>query len=335
MIFKWNIPKITDRKEASQLKAFLIGILSSLFFAFTFILNRSMELSGGSWLWSASLRYFFMIPFLVLIVALRGNLMQLVRELVAKPLPWLLWSFVGFGLFYGPITFAAASGPGWLVAGTWQFTIIAGMLLTPFFLDSTGMRKVIPLKSLLFSSLIFIGIFILQLENAKNGLSLTLVLTGMLPVIIAAFAYPLGNRKMMELYTGKLDTFQRVLGMTLASMPFWILLAIIGYATVGAPSTSQVVQTILVAISSGVIATLLFFFATELVKDDTGKLAAVEATQSSQILFVIIGEMIFLSIPFPSVISLMGVALVVMGMVLHSLLSKKVSIKRKVNRLSV
>ncbi|RPK17520.1 hypothetical protein EH2_02830 [Bacillus subtilis] len=40
----------------------------------------------------------------------------------------------------------------------------------------------------------------------------------MLPVVIAAFAYPLGNRRMLEEYGGRLDTFQRVLGMTLASL---------------------------------------------------------------------------------------------------------------------
>ncbi|MCY8260530.1 multidrug resistance efflux transporter family protein, partial [Bacillus spizizenii] len=50
------------------MKAIVIGILASLFFAVTFILNRAMELSGGSWLWSASLRFIFMVPFLCLIV---------------------------------------------------------------------------------------------------------------------------------------------------------------------------------------------------------------------------------------------------------------------------
>jgi drug/metabolite transporter (DMT)-like permease len=316
-------------------RAILIGIVSSAFFAITFILNRSMELSGGSWLWSSSLRYFFMIPFLILIVALRGNLTELLKELIRKPLPWLLWSFVGFGLFYGPITYAAASGPGWLVAGTWQFTIIAGVLLTPLFLDSNGKRRPLPVKSLLFSGLIFIGIIILQWGNAEGGLSLQLFLTGMLPVMIASFAYPLGNRRMMELYTGKLDTFQRVLGMTLASMPLWILLAVVGQVTVGAPSSSQVLQSFIVAISSGVIATLLFFFATELVKDDSGKLAAVEASQSSQVIIVMVGEMLFLSMPLPSAVSLMGIVFVVLGMALHSLLGKKYVHKQKGSRLSL
>ncbi len=305
------------------MRAIFIGILSSVFFAITFILNRSMELSGGSWLWSASLRYLFMVPFLVIIVALRGNLLELLRELYKKPLPWLLWSFVGFGLFYAPITFAAASGPGWLVAGTWQFTIIAGILLTPLFLGSDGKRNVLPLKSLLFSIIILIGILIIQLENNEGEMSFELFVIGILPVIIAAFAYPLGNRKMMVLYSGKLDTFQRVLGMTIASLPFWLVLATIGQITVGAPSSDQLVQTLIIALSSGVIATLLFFFATEMVKDDSGKLAAVEATQSTQLLFAMVGEILFLSIAIPSNISLMGIMFVIIGMSLHSLIGKK------------
>ncbi len=282
-----------------------------------------MELAGGSWLWSSSLRYFFMIPFLFLIVAIRGNVLELLKEMYRRPSPWLIWSFVGFGLFYGPITYAAASGPGWLIAGTWQFTIIAGILLTPLFHGSEGKRSSIPVKSLLFSFIILIGILIIQLENAESGMSLQLFFTGMLPVIIAAFAYPLGNRKMMVLYTGKLDTFQRVLGMTLASLPLWIVLATIGGITVGAPSTDQLVQSLIIAISSGVIATLLFFFATELVKDDTGKLAAVESTQSTQLIFAIVGEMLFLSIALPSTLSLIGIVFVVIGMSLHSLVGKK------------
>ncbi|HLS59711.1 MAG TPA: multidrug resistance efflux transporter family protein, partial [Virgibacillus sp.] len=39
------------------MRAILIGIIAALFFSVTFILNRSMELAGGSWAWSASLRF--------------------------------------------------------------------------------------------------------------------------------------------------------------------------------------------------------------------------------------------------------------------------------------
>ncbi|MBD8067422.1 multidrug resistance efflux transporter family protein [Bacillus sp. PS06] len=311
------------------MKAILIGIVSSVFFAVTFILNRSMELAGGSWLWSASLRYFFMIPFLLIIVLMKGNLKGLFKDLRAYPKTWILWSTVGFGLFYGPITLAAASGPGWLVAGTWQFTIIAGALIFPLFYENRNtdegtikVRRTIPIKGLLFSSIIFLGIIIIQIQQASQGLSLQLFLIGILPVLIASFAYPLGNRKMMEHCKGNMDTFSRVLGMTLASLPFWIALASIGYATEGLPSGSQVFQSFIVALSSGVIATVLFFFATDMVKDDSPKLAAVEATQSTQILFVIIGEMLFLQEAFPSFISIIGIGIIIIGMLLHSMASR-------------
>ncbi len=46
------------------MKEIALGILASLFFAVTFILNHAMEMQGGSWLWSASLRYFFYAPLL-------------------------------------------------------------------------------------------------------------------------------------------------------------------------------------------------------------------------------------------------------------------------------
>jgi hypothetical protein len=50
--------------------------------------------------------------------------------------------------------------------------------------------------------------------------------------------------------------------MTVASLPLWFLLAIYGWITDGPPSMGQSVQSGLVAITSGVIATILFFQAT-------------------------------------------------------------------------
>nr|WP_309100113.1 multidrug resistance efflux transporter family protein [Fredinandcohnia onubensis] len=312
------------------MKAILIGIVSSLFFAVTFILNRSMELSGGSWLWSSSLRYFFMVPFLIGIVLIRGNMRELLHELKTNPVTWILWSTIGFGLFYAPLTFAAASGPGWLVAGTWQFVIIAGLLVVPFFYKTietkNGMQRVrekIPVKGLIFSSLIFIGIILIQLQAANEGIGMEMFLVGILPVVVAAFAYPLGNRKMMQHCNNNFDTFQRVLGMTLASTPFWLIIAGIGGATVGLPSKDQVFQSFIVGISSGIIATVLFFFATELVKHDQSKLAAVEATQATQIIFVIFGEVLLLSAPMPTMYSFIGLFMIAGGMVLHSLFSNR------------
>lgn len=317
------------------MKEIILGILAALFFAVTFILNHSMELEGGSWLWSSSLRYFFMLPFLLVIVLSRKGWKPLSSEMKAQPTKWLLWSFVGFVLFYAPLTYVASFGPGWLVSGTWQFTIVAGILLAPFFMktiDGVMVRQKIPVISLLISSVILIGILLIQVPQAQS-VSIHVLLLGTLPVVVAAFAYPLGNRKMMEVCGGRLDTYQRVLGMTIASLPAWIILAGYAFITVGLPSANQVYQSLLVAISSGVIATVLFFIATDRVRDDQGKLAAVEATQSTEVLFVIIGEMILLGVPLPDHVALMGIGVIIIGMLLHSyhtvLLSKKALVKEK------
>lgn len=302
------------------MKEIALGILASLFFAVTFILNHAMEMQGGSWLWSASLRYFFMLPFLLAIVFYRKGFSPLTNEMKNKPRAWFLWSFVGFVLFYAPLTFAAAFGPGWLVSGTWQFTIVAGVLLAPLFVSVIAgktVRQKIPLISLLISCVILVGILLIQVPQAQSVPTKNLLL-GILPVVIAAFAYPLGNRKMMEICGGRIDTFQRVLGMTIASMPAWIIMALYAVLTVGLPSLNQVLQSLLVGISSGVIATILFFIATDRVREHQGKLAAVEATQSTEILFVIIGEVLLLNIAFPDPIALAGLGIIIVGMLLHS-----------------
>lgn len=321
------------------MRSFILGISSAFFFAFTFVLNRSMELTGGSWLWSASLRYYFMIPFLLLIVIWRKNLKQLFVEMKKHPFQWLLWSFVGFGLFYAPLCFASAYGPGWLVAGTWQITIISGSLLVPFFHEvvqtADGPIKIkgrIPLKGLFMSMIILLGVICMQVDQGQQ-ISMKSTLLVVIPVIIASFAYPLGNRKMMQICEGRLDAFGRVLGMTIASLPLWFILSIYAIVTEGPPSLGQTSQSFIVAISSGVIATVLFFKATDLVKDNVSQLAAVEATQSAEILFALIGEIAFLNVALPSKLSFLGIFLVIIGMILHSYISrtKNISVSKSLS----
>ncbi|MBP3950484.1 multidrug resistance efflux transporter family protein [Halalkalibacter suaedae] len=313
------------------MREIIIGILASMFFAVTFILNRSMELSGGSWIWSSSLRFIFMLPFFILIVLIRKNMKIIFHEIKNHPFQWMIWSFFGFVLFYAPITYAAAYGPGWLVAGSWQLTIVAGTLLAPLFVQVTvtehGLikhRQKIPLASLSISLIILLGVLLIQLQHAGT-LTFQDLLVGILPVTVAAFAYPLGNRKMMEVCGGRLDTFQRILGMTLCSLPFWLALAIYGVIRIGPPSNTQITQSLIVAICSGVIATTLFFIATDRVRHHQEKLASVEATQSTQIIFVLIGEILILSSPMPNGLATFGLVLVMLGMLFHSFYSKRLS----------
>lgn len=302
------------------MRPILIGLAAALFFSFTFILNRSMELAGDAWVWSAALRFFFMLPIFLLIVSGRNakkNLLPVLAHLKKYPFQWIIWSTVGFGLFYAPLTFASIYAPGWLIAATFQLNIVAGSLLVPFI---NKKNKKIPVQSILISLIIIFGIILMQLEHADAVPVKGLILT-ILPLLVSAISYPLGNRKMMHLIDGELNTIQRILGMTIASMPFWFILSIYGSFAYSAPSQSQLLQTFIVAVFSGVIATILFFYATELVRHDNHKLAGVESTQAGEIIFALVGEILFLGAAFPNIVSVIGIFLVIAGIVLHSAMS--------------
>ncbi|WP_342668555.1 multidrug resistance efflux transporter family protein [Alicyclobacillus ferrooxydans] len=312
-----------------RVRSVSLGLLSSIFFAVTFVVNQLMSLAGGSWIWSASLRYLYMFPLLLIIVWYRGTWSALIHEMKQAPLRWILWSTVGFGLFYIPLCIAAAYEPAWLVAASWQFTIIAGSLLSPLFperqsgiTDTARVRSRIPVRGLAMSAVIFAGILVVELGHARS-VRPNALLMGILLIVIAAFAYPLGNRKMMELCNGRLGAIERVSGMTIASLPLWIGLSCVGIGTIGLPTSGQLEQTAVVALSSGIIATILFFHATDMTKGNVRELAAVEATQSGEVVFSLLLQMIFVSWRLPSNTSLAGLMLVIVGMVGHSIYGAK------------
>lgn len=320
-----NICKRLSGGYVYMKKPVLLGLLAAFFFSFTFVLNSLMNLSGGSWLWSASLRYGFMLIILAVILGVKKELKQVLYVMKKSPCLWLLWSTVGFGLFYGPLSLASSFSSSWVVAGTWQMTIIAGAILSPLFYKKVKtlegeklIREKIPVKALGLSSIILVGVILIQVQpGTSSGGARSLVGVG--AVLLAAFAYPLGNRKMMAICDGQLTTMQRVFGMTLASMPFWCILGMIGVGTVGLPPISQVLQSFLVAICSGVIATVIFFRATEMVRHDGHQLALVEATQAGEVLFTVLGEIVILQGDLPNTIGWLGLALIIVGMILSSL----------------
>ncbi|WP_279716363.1 DMT family transporter [Chelonobacter oris] len=291
-------------------KAVFYGLLSSLFFAATFVLNRSMSLSGDSAWWSAALRFVFMLPMLYLLLGMRVNRSAVYREIRRAPRQWLLWSSVGFGLFYLPLTLSSDYAASWLVASSWQLTIIAGILLTPLF------GQAVPLKNLFFSCLIVLGVVLLQVDNLRT-LSLVDSLYPLLLILVAAFAYPLGNRKMMQLVGNALSTQQRVYGMVICAMPFWSITMLIAFNNSGLPSVGQLSQSFLVALFSGVIATILFFKATELVKHNMKQLAVIEATQAGEILFTLLGGVLLLNDPIPSGLAFIGLLIVILGIFIN------------------
>jgi drug/metabolite transporter (DMT)-like permease len=198
-----------------------------------------------------------------------------------------------------------------------------GMLLSP--LLYTDARRRIPRRALATSTIIVAGVLLIQLEAAQQAREAGQLWTSFAFILIAAIAYPLGNRSIMlhlERTGVTLSVYQRVLGMTLASLPFWLVIAALAYHRAGAPTEAEVVQSFLIALSSGVIATLLFFRATDLARAQATRLAAVEATQAAEVLFVLLGDVLLLGTPWPGRQAVLGITLVVLGIVAYSALAR-------------
>ena len=306
--------------RAALIPALGLGLLAALLFSTTFVANRSIHLGGGAWEWTASLRYLMMLPLLAAVVAWRGGLAPVAAALRAQPRAWLGWSTIGFGLFYAPMAFAVTAGPAWLLAGTWQITIVAGLLLAPLLYRDE--RAVVPRRALAAALVVLAGVALMQAVHAAS-VGPHALLAGVLPVLVAAFAYPAGNRRTMDLAGGGLDTWQRILAMTVASLPFWLALALAGLLRSGVPGEAQLAQSALVAVAGGILATTLFFAATDRVRRHPARLAAVEATQSGEVVFAAGLEALVLGGALPSALAWAGVALIVGGIGAHVLADRR------------
>jgi drug/metabolite transporter (DMT)-like permease len=312
---------VTARRVA--LAAVAIALASAFFFTCTYVLNRAAAVEGGHWAWTASLRYLITLPLMLPVMPWQGGIAPVWRAIRAHPGPWLLWSGIGFVLFYLCLSFAASSGPSWLVAGTFQLTVIAGMLCAPFLYRDARAR--IPLPALLTGLLVVAGVLLLQFGHGGGGLDrdgwIALVL-----VAVSAFAYPLGNRGLLlhlEKAGIELNATQRVFGMTLASQPLWWLVAAFAWAGTGLPSPGQAWLAGGVALGAGVIATVLFFQATGMVRNDPTALAAAEAMQAAEILFATLIGVLWLGEQWPQGRALWGALLVVVGIVVFSLVAAR------------
>ena len=299
-------------------RALVLGTVAALFFASTFVLNRAMTLDGGNVLWLAGLRYLFTVPLLGAVVLMRREGALIWRELRLRPGPWLLWGTIGFGLFYLPLTWVARWAPAWLVAGSWQLTIVLGSLLVPF-IEPDPQKRRIPVADLWPSAVILAGVALTEwLSHGHLGPHLW---EALLLVMIAAIAYPLGNRQMMR-YTrhrsADFSVYQRTLGMTLGSMPFWIVTMGIGWVQQGLPSIHVTLGALAIALFSGVVATLLFFAATDLAQGRASWLARIEATQSLEIVFTVLLASLLFGQRWPTAEQGLGLLIIMAGMILHS-----------------
>lgn len=298
-----------------------LALCSALFFTLTYVLNRSLVAGGGHWAWAVILRYLFTLPMLAVVLPLQGGLGELPRELRRHARPWLLWSSVGFVLFGVPLTWAASSGPSWLVAGSFQTTVLAGPLLAPLIYRDE--RRRLAWRTLALGALIVAGVFALQWGHAQGQLRAGDWLA-IGAVVLSAFAYPLGNRQLLlhlEHCGTRINAVQRVFGMTLCSWPLWLAFAVVAWFTVGPPSLREALLAGGVALSSGTIATILFFRATDMVRREPTALAAVEAMQAAELLFATLLGVLLLGEAWPQGYAAFGALAIIVGIALFGWVS--------------
>lgn len=308
----------------SAIVAIALALASALFFTATYVLNRAMASAGGHWAWSASLRYLLTLPMLAVVLPWRGGFAPVWSALRAHPWVWLTWSGIGFTLFCVCLTWAATFAPAWLVAGTFQLTVIAGMLLAPLLYRDARSR--LPKRALALGGAIVLGIAIMQGAHYHGQLDRDAWLA-LASVTVAAFLYPLGNRAILlhlERTGEALNATQRVFGMTLASQPFWWIVAAYAGVVAGTPAPMQVLLAAGVALFAGTIATILFFQATAMVQGDPAALGAVEAMQAAELLFSTLLGVAFLGEHVPRGLAAGGAVLVIAGIVgLGALVGRK------------
>lgn len=269
---------------------------------------------------------------------------------------WCVTGGIGLGT-YGLLAFAADYAEGWVIAATYLFTVVASLVALSFF-GQSFQKKVIVYSVIVFIGVVLANVGEGLRHSTSQGTDWhALLLFGALPAFIASFCFPLGNqliwqagqskgdsthhthatskaasnktRKVTsELATSKLlqkvpqvtspllsNPLHKVWLMSLGSLPMWLILGFLVQPP--APSVSQMTISFLVALMAGVLGTTTFLHARSLAKQPQ-QLAAVDATQGSEIIFALLGGMLLLHTPMPSGLSFVGIALVIIGLVLFA-----------------
>jgi drug/metabolite transporter (DMT)-like permease len=293
-----------------------LGLAAAALFSMTFVLNRAMSLSGGHWVWAAVLRYVFTIFMLsAWLLARRGPafVRSTARAFRQRLGFWLVAGGTGYGVFYAAVCFATDHAPGWVVAATWQVTVVA----SPLVLLGFGLR--VPARGLLAIVTIFAGVLAIHAGEIVRGISLEQGLLAVLPVLVAAIAYPVGNQLLNRARheNGRdravlADPAACVLLMSLGALPALVIL--VASMTPPPPNAEQIAGTFAVALVAGALATTLFTYARNL-STDPYRVSAVDATQAGEVAFALLAEVLLLGAPLPGAGGWVGLASVALGMI--------------------
>lgn len=312
-------------------KVILLGLIAAFFFSNTFVINRWLNVEkNGHWYWTATLRYVYVFIFISLMTFISKG-PKVYKQVIDCYLSfWHFWVFaggVGFGLFYLALCFAASYSPGWVLATTWQLTI----LMTPVVIFLLGEK--VPYRGIIYLLIMFTGILLVNYDEFAYISQIEL--NSIIPIAIAAFCYPLGNTLCKYACRGKYskigvnkfpasnNIFNQILMMTMGALP------VLGIAWISInpppPTIDQLYSTALIAILTGLIATGLFYQARKMSGDDSLKLSAVDGTQAAEAPLALFWEWLLFNGALPSEYGFLGLSFVVAGIFLFCKHKKSVS----------
>lgn len=311
-------------KKNQKRSVIFLGLLSALFFSVVFPINYWLTIGEkGHWYWTASLRYIYVFILLSLLILIRKGIKEYIEVwscYLSYFYFWLLAGGIGFGGFYLFLCYAANFSTGWILATTWQVTI----LLTPLVIWLLNKNGKVPLKGVLYLMLMFCGIL---LVNLKDDFLLNIhAVYIILPTVAAAICYPFGNTLCKYACEGKYqfipinrfsiskDVFCQVLLMTMGALPIFFIVGVI----ISPPILmySQIWGSGIVAVFVGIIATSFLYKARQLAGNNSFLLAAADGTQAAESLLALFWEYMIFGAALPSLFGWLGLAFVTIGILL-------------------
>lgn len=303
-------------------KIILLGSLASLFFSSTFVINKWLTVEQNSpWFWTASLRYFFVIILLIILISIWFGFKKLKETLscfYSNFVFWIITGGIGFGCFYLLLCYASNYSDGWVLASTWQTTILFSPLV--FFL----LGEKVNLKGVLFLVIMFMGVILINYDAiVQNSID---ILHSILPILVAAICYPIGNTLCKYACEGKYkkltvqnfsiskNPFSQVLMMALGALPLLITAGFVINPT--PPSEIQIKSVLFISITTGVVATSLLYYARILANQDSNALAFADGTQTLEVPLALLWEITFFNGQLPKIYGAIGLIFLCVGMLL-------------------
>jgi drug/metabolite transporter (DMT)-like permease len=322
----------TRKPPAPLFLALGMGLVAATLFSSTFVLNTWMSEAGGHWYWTAALRYIYVFIILSFYLTIRGRLGASTRFIRAAPRFWILSGTIGFAAFYLLLSYASTRSPGWIVATTWQFTVVASIAVLRLFGGKVRALSTIA------SAMVFVGVV---LTNSSHFGTLTSsMFVAALPVIVAAFCYPLGNQLLLaatnpsrhiprvksrwipDLREAGNDTFANVWLMTAGALPALLLAGLVVDPPL--PTKTQLTTTFFIAIFTGVLGTAALQKGRSMAGiDSPAGVAAVDATQAMEVPLALVVECLWFGGVWPAPVGVGGILMIVAGLCIPTMIDAR------------